>query len=208
VTLTRATLHIGAVYLNRSVPSSGAQETSCVLPGIYSGQVTSPIDVDVLSPVPQPFPADGEGTADEVLTGEVWLFGSDINATSDPTVLATVEGTAVQGTTSLPFTGQFTIGQNRAVPVADPSLPGANPLCKQRIVTPVAVDLTLASGGTLTVRSDPRVWLANVDFAQLSPDPSNPAQRGFLDRSQGQPDVAFYSGLRATGAYAFHWQSP
>ena len=210
VTLTRARLHIGGVYLNRSVPSSGAQATSCVLPGIYSGQVTTPLDVDLLSPDPQRFPADGEGTADASQTGEVWLFGSGVDATADPTVIADVAGTAVQGAgATLAFTGQFTISQNRAVPVGNPALPGSSPLCKQRIVTPIPVDFTLAQGGTLLVRIDPRAWLANVDFAQIPADPSNPAQRKFLDRSEGQPDLAFYGGLRAaSGTYLFNWQSP
>src|SRR5437016_2534665 len=40
VTLTRAHLHVGAVYLNRSVPTAGAQSQSCILPGIYVGEVT------------------------------------------------------------------------------------------------------------------------------------------------------------------------
>jgi len=208
VTLTRARLHIGGIYLNRSVPLSGAQATNCILPGIYSGEVTSPLDVDVLSPDPQPFPADGEGTANESRTAEVWLFGTDVNATDDSTVLADVAGVAVQGTTSIPFTGRFTIGANRNVVVADPSLPGVSPLCKQRIVTPIAIDITLAQGGTLVVRVDPRAWFASVDFAQLPVDPSSPS-RSFLDQTVGQPDIAFYNGLRAAGGtYSFNWQAP
>jgi hypothetical protein len=209
VTLTRARLHIGALYLNRSVPLSGAQAQGCILPGIYSGQVTSPLDVDVLSPDPQRFPADGEGTADLSQTAEVWLFGTDVNADEDRTLIADVTGTALLGGTPVPFTGQITIGSNRAVPPANPALPGASPLCKQRIVTPIRVDFTLAQGGTLLVRVDPRGWLATVDFAQIPVDPSDPAQRRFLDRSEGQSDLAFYAGLRAaSGTYFFNWQSP
>jgi hypothetical protein len=209
VTLTQARLHIGAVYLNRSVPISGAQAQPCILPGIYTGQVTSPLDVDALSPDLQFFAADGEGTADESLTGEVWLFGSDVNATADTTVLASVEGTAVGGGgASFAFTGRITIGTNRAVPVNDPSLPGANPLCKQRIVTPIPIDIRLAQGGTLVVRVDPRSWLNNVDFAQIPPDPQDPARRRFLDLSQGQPDLALYGGVRSTSTYVFEWRAP
>jgi hypothetical protein len=212
VTLTRARLHIGGLYLNRSVPSSGAQAQNCVLPGIYSGQVTSPLDVDVLSAVPQLFPSDGEGTADPSHTGEVWLFGSDVNASDDPTVLVDVAGTAVQGGTSLAFTGQFTIGRKRLLPVANPGLPGANPLCKQRIITGLQVDFTLAQGGTLLLRVDPRPWFANVDFAQLpvaDPVHPDPTQRKFFgDGSPGDPDANFYRDLRSTAPYAFNWQSP
>jgi hypothetical protein len=208
VTLTRAHLHVGALYLNRSVPTSGAQAQACVLPGIYSGQVTHALDLDALSPEPQPFPADGEGTADPLKTGQVWLFGTDPFASVDLTHLVDVEGTATQGATAIAFSGRITISENRVVPVSNPALPGTNPLCKQRIVTPIQVDFTLAQGGTLLLRVDPRAWLKNVDFAQLPVDPQDPSQRAFLDRTEGQPDVTFYSGVRSTAPYTFHWQSP
>lgn len=208
VTLTRAHLHIGALYLNRSVPTSGSQAQACVLPGIYSGQVTRPVDLDALSPVPQPFPADGEGTADPLRTGQVWLFGTDPFAPIDLTPLVEVAGTATQGATVITFSGRITISENRAVAVSNPALPGTNPLCKQRIVTPIEVDFTLGQGGTLLLRVDPRIWLRNVDFAQIPTDPADPSRRRFLDRTEGQPDVSFYSGVRSTAPYTFNWQSP
>jgi hypothetical protein len=211
VTLTRATLRIGSVYLNRSNPIAGAQVQSCVLPGIYSGQVTSPVAVDVLSPTPQPFPADGEGTADPSRNGEVWIFGTDPFATDDATVIAEVAGTAARGGTSLTFTGQFTIGANRNVQ-PNPALPGSNPLCKLRIVTGIRVDFALAQGGTLLVRVDPGVWFDQVDFAQLpvaNPANPDPAQRKFANGPTNQADVAFFDlGLRSVAAYTLNWQSP
>jgi hypothetical protein len=211
VTLTRATLRVGSVYLNRSNPIAGAQVQSCVLPGIYSGQVTSPLVVDVLSPAPQPFPADGEGTADESHSAEVWLFGTDPFAIDDATVIADVAGTATRDGTSLAFTGQFTIGANRnAQP--NPALPGSNPLCRLRIVTGIRVDFTLAQGGTLLLRVDPRAWFDQVDFAQIpSADPANPdlAQRKFANGPADQADVNFFNlGLRSAAAYTLNWQSP
>jgi len=39
------------------------------------------------------------------------------------------------------FEGVVTIGSNRRVPSSDPATPGANPLCKSRIVTPIPIDL-------------------------------------------------------------------
>jgi hypothetical protein len=209
VTLTRARLHVGALYLNRSVPISGSQNTPCILPGIYSGEVTVPLDVDLLSPIPQPFPAPGEGTADQAFTGEVWLFGSDVNATADATVLVDVAGTAVLAGTSYPFTGRLTISANRAAPVTNPALPGAHPLCKTRIITPIPVDITLASGGSLLLRADPRVWFQNIDFAQvpLANDPANPTLRAFGDSSTAQPDL-YGNGVFNAGAYVFSWQGP
>jgi len=208
VTLTRASLHIGALYLNRAVPLSGAQAQSCILPGIFSAQVTSPLDLDALSPAPQPFLPGGEGTADQSLTGQVWLFGTDIDATSDSTVLVNVAGTAVKTGVSYPFTGQLTVSSNREPAQTNPAFPGAFPLCKQRIVTPIPVDITAAQGGTLLLRVDPRTWFANIDFAQLplAGDPTNPALRQFADSSQAQPDL--FSSVQGTNAYVFTWQAP
>jgi predicted small secreted protein len=62
VVLTKATLHVGALYLGQSLPVSGAQNTSCILPGTYVAQVTTGLDVDLLSPAPQRFPSLGHGT--------------------------------------------------------------------------------------------------------------------------------------------------
>jgi hypothetical protein len=56
VVLTKAKLHVGAIYLSSSQPVSGAQVTACVLPGAYVAEITSGLDVDLLSPAPQRFP--------------------------------------------------------------------------------------------------------------------------------------------------------
>ena len=92
VTLTRAKLHIGAMYLNQTVPTSGAQETSCVLPGTYVAQVLSSVDVDALSPLLQPFADQGHGVATQAQVGELWLTGGDISAIDDQTVILDAAG--------------------------------------------------------------------------------------------------------------------
>ena len=63
ITLTRATLHVGATYLAESPPVSGGQVTGCYLPemDVYVVQETSGLDVDLLSPSAQPFPAKAHG---------------------------------------------------------------------------------------------------------------------------------------------------
>ena len=63
----------------------------------------------------------------------------------------------------------MTIGENRQQPVQNPALPGSNPICEQRIVTPIAVDFTPTDGGVLTLRVDPRGMFNAVDF-QLGDD--------------------------------------
>ncbi len=222
ITLTRAQLHVGAVYLNRNVPTSGAQPTSCFAQGTegqgsYIGEVTEQVgavvgkDFDLLSPTPQYFDSLGEGIADHASTGEVWLMGGAIDADADSTVILDVAGIATDSSsgTDYPFVGKLTIGTNRAVPITDPSQPGANPICKQRIVSVstqlqgenvVPVDVALAEGVTVLVRADPRQMFGAVDFSQLPF--ASPYQFG--DASDPGPDLSLYTGMRGkVGVYSF-----
>ena len=97
VELTRARVHVGALYLNKALPVSGAQATSCVLPGIYVAQLTRGLTVDTLSPELQPFPEPGEALSERALAGEVWLTGGDVNAPDDSTVILDVAGRELRG---------------------------------------------------------------------------------------------------------------
>ena len=207
VTLTRATLHIGALYLNQSVPASGAAAEPCVSPGIYVGQVFGPIDVDLLSPAPQPLPTQGEGTQTEAKTAEVWLTGGDVNATEDPTVILDVEGTAVQGAQNYPFTAAVTIGSNRKQAVTNPAMPGANPICHQRIVTPILVDLTPTSGGTLALQIDPRPMFNAIDFTALTKVSDVPLHYQVPDANTGPGATLFKGMFASSGVYAFTWKA-
>jgi hypothetical protein len=208
VELTRARVHVGAVYLNKALPVSGAQATSCVLPGIYVAQLTRGLTVDTLSPELQPFPAPGEALSERALAGEVWLTGGDVNAPDDSTVILDVAGRAERDGLSYPFEGMLTIGQNRAVPAADPAQPGANPLCKERIVSPIPLDLTLRAGGSLILRVDPRGLFTNVDFSTLERVSDDPPLYRFEDRSMGQANLNLYRGLQAReGVYRFSWNN-
>jgi hypothetical protein len=208
VTLSRATLHVGAAYLNESIPTSGSGDTTCFLPGQYVGEVRAGVDVDLLSPALQPFGQAGEGTTQHAGVAELWLSGGDIDAPDDPAVILAVRGTVVLRGASVPFEANLTIGQNRAPVAAGNVLPGANPICKQRIVTPLLTDVTLAEGGTLVLVVDPRAFFVNVDFAALTPTAADPGTLGFLDTSDDQPSINLYQNLRAAGgAYRFEWRS-
>ncbi len=207
VSLTRARLHIGAVYLNKSVPSSVANNTSCALAGIYTAEVTTGLFVDVLSSTPQPFPQPGFATSERAPTGELWLNGGDVNDAADPTVILDIEGEAEKYGVAYPFSGQVTISTNRASTVDDVAQPGAHPICKERIVTPIRTDVQPTSGGALLVRVDPRGWFGNVDFSALEKVSDSPLRYEFADSSENQPSKNLYIGLRSSGeAYSFHWQ--
>ncbi len=203
VVLTRARVHVGAIYLNQSVPVSGSQATSCTLPGIYVGEVTDGVDVDALSPDPQPFPSEGRGTAEHAAAGEVWLTTGDVNADDTSTAVVEVAGTADRDGTSFPFEGRVTIGKNRITPAKDPASPGTNPICRQRIVSPIVADVSLRSGSTLLLRIDPRGWFVNVDFSEIPKASDAPLYR-FVDEPSGGASNSFYAGVRSTsGVYTF-----
>jgi hypothetical protein len=207
VTLDRASLHVGAMYLNMSVPTSVADDTSCFLAGIYVAEVTAGLDVDVLDPSRVAFPIAGAATSDRARTAEIWLSGGDLDAESDPTVIASVAGTAVGASGTFPFEGQITIGQNRQVPPSDPAQPGEKPICKQRVVTPIDVDLVPEPGGALVLTIDPAGWFGNVEFSELEQVQDDPPLYRFRDDSEDQPSRNFYSGVRANaGVYRFTWE--
>ena len=204
LTLTRARLHLGALYLNESVPTSGAAAQSCFSQGLYVGEVFGPLDVDLLSGEAQRFSAGGEGTTTEARTAEVWLTGTDVNASEDPTHILELEGSARLDGGTLPFSATVTIGGNRLPAVTDPSLPSANPICRQRIVSPLLVQLTPKADGQLTLQLDPRRLFDAVDFSTLSPDGGTYA---FPDDESGL-GAALFRGLRSSAVYQFDWKDP
>jgi hypothetical protein len=67
----------------------------------------------------------------------------------------------------------------RGVPVSDPALPGASPICKERILQLGGLNLKFSQGGTLLVSIDPTGWFSatsGIDFSNLQPilDSANP----------------------------------
>jgi hypothetical protein len=210
VTLTKATIHVGAAYLNNAAPVSGAQDTDCILPGIYVAQVTEGLDVDLLSPEPQPFGAQGQGTETTASVGEVWLMHGDVNDTGDTAPVLALAGTAKAASgASYPFEASLTIGENRLAAVTNPALPSQHPICKQHIVSPIPLqtdatrDITPVNGGSLLLRIDPKGLFTNVDFAQLT---QASGRYVFADASTDQPSTNLYSNLHARyGVYDFLW---
>lgn len=204
VELTEARLFVGGIYLNRSRPVSVSSDTSCSLAGIYVAEVLSGRDVDLLSGEPQAFPSMGFATTERAQTGEVWLSAGDVNQASSSTLVLRVAGRAARSGRSVPFEGKLSIGQNRIVATTDAGLPGQHPICKQRIVSPIALDLKPSPERSLLLRVDPRAMFANVDFETLS---ERDGTRYFADQTgvdQGSDNL--YAGLRrSSGVYEFGW---
>jgi hypothetical protein len=196
VVLTKATLHVGAIYTSQTTTISGEQNVSCFSPGTYSGEVTSGVDVDLLSPTAAKFSGGGEGTTLPGESAQVWLTQGDVNLIDVEPPILVLEGTATNGTDRRAFTASISIEQNRLG--SGTEIAGANPICKQRIIS-FASPITLAQGGTLHLTVDPRLLFTNVDFSALAPATSGTGY-AFKDDSSDQPSAALYSALRSSGS--------
>jgi len=204
VTLTTATLHVGALYLAEAMPVSGAQATSCILPGSYVAQVVEGRDIDLLSSEPQAFPVLGRGTTLEAHAGQVWLTSGDVNLANAPTpatVILHLLGSAQRASELRPFEAKLTIAQNRVSGSGDAA--GGSPICKERIVSPIPTAIRVEQGGALWLRVDPRLLFTNVDFGALQAEGE---MFVFQDDSSDQPSANLYNNLKQAGLlYDFSW---
>jgi hypothetical protein len=216
ISLTKAVMHVGAVYLDQSQPTAGSAEGACTLPGTYVGEVrpVAGLDVDMLSPDQQLFPVTGIGSTIPAAIGQVWLSGPDVNDENDRTVVLSIAGTAtsLDNGMSYPFAGDITIDKSRNFAANSSSKPGSNPICEKRIVTPIRADVTLAQSGKLVLVLDPKGLFTNVKFADLhnmalKTDPPSPPLYLFTNDDSTQPSTNLFLNLKAAGAvYGFAWQ--
>lgn len=204
--LTRAKVHVGALYLNRAAPTSVSSDTSCTLAGVYVAEVPFALELDALSTERQRFPELGQATAELAQTGEVWLTGGDVNDPSDSTVILDTAGVAEQNGTRFPFEGKLTIGENRLEPTP-PELPGQKPICKERIVSPVPVRVQPQRDLALVLTVDAARMFSNVEFSELAVDAGG-IYHFDDDPSTGTPaSENLYIGLRAaSGIYHFGFE--
>jgi hypothetical protein len=187
IQLTSATMYIGAVYFDESPPSTSFDAPVCNTGDVYAAQVPGGVLINLLSTQPQEFCAYGSGSADVALSWDLWLTDGDINQPNNtPTATLTGTATLVSDPTKVYSFGAI-VGINptesgagaRGMPASDPALPGAYPICKERILQLGGLDLPFYQGGTLNVTVDPRGWFAatgGIDFANLEPYSSSICQ--------------------------------
>ena len=205
VTLTAATLHVGAIYLNQTVKVSGAQETGCILPGTYVAQVTTGRDVDLLSPEPQPFPAPGEGDDAPGPRRSSLAHRGAHRSRRRSHADSPRRGGRRGGRRGAPVLGH---GDHRIQPRRDGRRAvqaGASLICNSGSCLPSVRRSRSTRAGALLLRVDPRLLFTNVDFGGAA------SGRGRLrvlrrQNAQDQPSRNFYLNLRAAGgAYSFEW---
>jgi hypothetical protein len=230
VTLTRATLHVGALYLTQSVPQAGGGPQPCTLPqtfeGAFVGEVRGEADIDLLNPAPQQIPVIGEGSTIPAATGQVWLLhdsaitqgtlnGSD-NDAGDP--ILGLEGRFEDATGVHTFSAAITIDATRISAQPNSALPGEVQICQQRIVSGIPVQLTLAQSGTLVVEVDAKPLFNGVPFTDLPPAasagsmsaclPGAAPERCFTNDDSNVSSTVLFSNLKTTGPYRFGWLAP
>ncbi len=209
VTLTRARLRVGPIYVNHAVPVSQGRATGGYSSGRYTGQVLAQVTVDTLSAAPTAFAVDGEGVAADAQTGEVWLLP---DSADDRAPVLDLEGTASRNGVSVPFAGALAIDASWLAP-ASAATPGESPLLALRQVTDIPTAFSPKPGGTLVVRVEPARWFDAVsDFSTLTGNGADAAGRfglGAQGLASDATTVAIFRGLHAhEGVYSFEWQAP
>jgi hypothetical protein len=209
VTLTRAKVHVQAIYLNRVRQSGTQREDGCYQASSYVGEVRSDVDIDALDPAPQYFPQGGSALADRALAADLWLGAGpidDYSQESARTVVFDAAGTAQSsaGGDAIPFSAAFKIDLNRRRAPRSATYPGTNLICQLRIVDQIAVDVLPAEGGTLVLRVDPRGWFLGTDFDELKKGGGAPPY-AFPDEAKGVSVGVFDNMRRNAGVYTFEF---
>ncbi len=219
VTLTQATLHVGALYLTQSVPQPGGGPQPCVLTqtyaGAFVGEVRGEADVDLLDPSAQIIPTIGDGSTLPAATGQVWLVhdgaltAGTLNG-PDPLPILTLAGSFEEAGGMRTFAAAIAIDVDRvAAGTANAVLPNAAQICQQRIVSGIPAPVTLAQGGTLVLQVDAAALFAGVPFSDLPPcDPAvSTADVCFTNDDSNNSSTFLYSHLKGTGPYRMAWRS-
>lgn len=225
VTLTQATLHIGALYLTQSIPQPGGGPVSCepeqTYEGAFVGQVRGERDVDLLDPSLQQLEVVGQGSTIAAATGEVWLVhdqaltDGNLNG-SDPLPILTLVGSYEHGGATTTFAGAITIDTNR-ITATNAYLPSADQICNSRIVSGIPAQLTVAQGGTLALRVDAAALFAGVPFTDLPTAttlatnassaclPDVASQQCFTNDASNVSSIKLFENLTGRGPYELAW---
>jgi hypothetical protein len=176
VTLLQARIALGPVYLNTVapiahhrvlqrisdflVPTAWAHGESHLGQGQIVGQVTEQIEVDALSPNTVEIPNGGDGIDVPVRSAELWFYNREGSMSG---AAIRVEGVAERDIEDrheqVHFRGALVMDASLATP--------QTPIDVARRVRGIPVDFTLAHGGVLTVRVDPRTWFQGADFSEI-----------------------------------------
>jgi hypothetical protein len=230
ITLTKAAVTIGPVYLNVVAPLRSG-ETSWMRPFIRSafahdehlgegrvvGEVLAQVTIDALSPVLVPFGSQGSMTQEHVRTADVFLWPppeTPPETTNIDAASAELAGEAVRGKDHVRFRGRLVIDDAWASD-AKPGERSATPISEIRQVRGVPASFYPVEGGALEIRVDVCPLFRGADFSNLAANPTDAdgtkilvqSKDGAIATDQVMRNV--FQGLRASsGTYAIRWATP
>jgi hypothetical protein len=230
ITLTKARVTIGPVYLNvvaplRDPPTSSRWPSLGVRrafadddhlgAGREVGEVLAQVTFDALSPSFTAFPAPGTMTDEVVRTTEIWLWpppDRSAESVSLDTPAVDLAGAATRGATTVRFRGALVL-DDAWTSDAKPGERSAQPVTSLRKVRGVPSAFRPTEGGSLEIRFDVRALFRGSDFARLAGNPTDADGTRVLVQSKTGPNTTdqvmrnIFQGLRAaTGTYAVQWR--
>lgn len=226
VTLTQASVHVGALYLTQAVPQAGGGPQPCSLSqtyaGAFVGEVRGEGDIDLLNPSVQQIQVIGDGSTIPASTGQVWLthdgsiMDGNLNG-SDPLPILTLRGSFEDASGVHTFSAGITIDLDRISGTVNSGLPGEIQICQQRIVSGIPVDFTVAQGGTLVIELQAEPLFDGVPFTDLPGSaeltanaasaclPGAPTDVCFTNDDTNVSSRTLFANLKTTSPYGFAW---
>ena len=225
ITLTRADVTLGPVYLNVQPPLRLSHWLDWLVPpafaqaahldeGRVAGEVLGQVTFSALTPELVPFPVTGTLAQEPVRTVEVWFYprpGVAAETAAIDTVALDVAGEASREGVTYAFAGQLVLNEDW---VADQvaGTRGTASITEIRQVRGVAADFFPIEGGRLELRLDITRLFRGANFASLEDNAA--AADGVRELSQApasrdQVMNNLYLGLReANGTYGINWIVP
>ena len=224
ITLTRATVTLGPVYLNVIPPLRDAEASVWDLvirpawahgemhlgAGRIVGEVLSQVTFDALSNESTPFPTNGTVTQEQVRTAEVWFFpepGTPADATKLATIALDIAGSAQRDGELVKFRGLLKLDDSWTSDQNAGSR-GNQSITDIRKVRGIGADLFPSEGGVLELGFDVRRLLRGADFASLSGNKSDADGTKVLTPGKAGDQVMtnLYQGLHEVDqTYSVRW---
>jgi hypothetical protein len=231
ITLTKADVTIGPVYLNVVPPlrdetqgfldlfvkTAWAHGEGHLNEGRIVGEVLGQLRFSALSSDLVSFPVFGSLTQEEVRTAEVWFYpepGVSPDTTKIDTVAFDVAGEATKDGSTVRFRGALVLN-DAWQPDAPAGSRSTASITDIRKVRGIQTTFFPTEGGRLELRFDVTHLFRGADFGNLASNPSDKdgtkvlvqAKTGKVTTDQVMTNL--YQGLRASsGTYAVRWVRP
>jgi hypothetical protein len=227
ITLTRATVTLGPVYLN-VVPALGSESASLwdwvVRPayaqgemhlssGRVVGEVLSQVTFDALTSDAVAFPSGGSVTQEQVRTAEVWFYpepGTPGDARQLDTVALDIAGSAERDGEVVRFRGLLKLDE-AWISEQNVGSRGNLSLTEIRKVRGISADFFPSQGGMLELGFDVKRLLRGADFASLASNQTDADGTKILlpGKAGDQVMTNLYQGLHQVDqTYSVRWVLP